>query len=232
MKVYESTPRVNRVTIDGATGLKIFVQLSLDKTASWGVCIHMDTLVPNPVVSKPASASALVCSATPMDFDQFYRRELPAMIALSRSICGDLQVAEDIAQEAMTKAHRNWHQIGTYDRPGAWLRRVTINMTLSRRRRIVRELTLLTKMSRQPEANSAYSSAVDATGVDDDVWDAVSQLPPKQRAAIALFYQEDQSTSAIAEALGCSVSTATSHLNLGRKRLAKILGETEGGDLT
>ncbi len=162
-----------------------------------------------------------------MDFDQFYRSELPAMIALSRSICGDLQVAEDIAQEAMTKAHRNWHKIEKYDRPGAWLRRVTINLTLSRRRRIVRELSLLRKISKEPVVETAAT-----TEDDGDVWEAVRQLPPKQRAAIALFYQEDQSTNAIADALGCSVSTATSHLNLGRKRLAKLLGETESGDLT
>lgn len=177
--------------------------------------------MPNQIVEEPTCAPAVPCSVTPMDFDEFYHRELPAMIALSRSICGDLQAAEDIAQEAMTKAHRSWHKIERYDRPGAWLRRVTINLTLSKRRRLLRELSLLRKMSRQP------ADVANSTGDDDDVWDAVRQLPPKQRAAIALFYQEDQSTRAIADALGCSVSTATSHLNLGRKRLAKLLNETE-----
>ena len=185
------------------------------------MCIHMDTLVPKPISSEPAPARPVPCTPTPMDFDDFYRAELPAMIALARSICGDVHVAEDIAQEALTKAHRSWHKIERYDMPGAWLRRVTINMTLSKRRRIVRELSLLTKMSRQPAAANTTPTG------DDDVWDAVGQLPPKQRAAIALFYQEDQSTSAIADALGCSVSTATSHRNLGRKRLAKLLGEQE-----
>ncbi len=148
------------------------------------------------------------------------------MVALARVVCGDLAVAEDLAQEAMSKAHQNWERVSCYDKPGAWLRRVTINLAISRRRRFGRELTLLQRMSSDRGTRSNTPDlAAEVAEADSDVWDAVRVLPPKQRAVIALFYQEDLSTRDIAEILGCSVSTATSHLSQARSRLATILNE-------
>lgn len=154
-----------------------------------------------------------------LTFESFYQREFPAMVALARGICGDVATAEDMAQEAFAKAHENWPQIATYDRPGAWLRRVTINLAISRRRRAKRELTLLRRKAlerRTPHPEPAE---------DEALWNAVQQLPPRQRAVVALFYQEDRSTREIADILECSISTATSHLNQARTRLARELGE-------
>ena len=54
--------------------------------------------------------------------------------------------------------------------------------------------------------------------------DAVKQLPPMQRAAIALFYLEDRPVAEIADLLGISTSTCTVHLTRGRRRLADLLG--------
>lgn len=155
------------------------------------------------------------------DFDAFYRLEFASMVALARAICGDHQQAEDLAQEAMSRAHRHWPKVSTYDRPGAWLRRVTINLALSRRRRFQRELVML----RRSAATQPPTFEEPAVSSDGEVWQAVRLLPPRQRAAVALFYQEDLSTADIAEALGCTVSTATSHLSQARARLAEILNE-------
>lgn len=155
-----------------------------------------------------------------MDFDAFYRSEFASMVALARGICGDATFAEDMAQEALSKAHQNWEKVSSYERPGAWLRRVTINLAISRRRRMANELKTLRRkaLERRPE------EVIDP-GRDHDLWDAVQELPPRQRAVIALFYQEDRSTRDIAEILECTVSTATSHLNQARSKLAKVLGE-------
>lgn len=153
-----------------------------------------------------------------MDFDTFYRTEFAAMRALARNVSGDSAAADDLVQEAFTKAHQQWPKISNYESPGGWLRRVTINLAISRRRRIGREVSALRRKAfeRQPEETEE---------VDDEVWDAVRKLPPRQRAVVALFYQEDRSTRDIAEILGCTVSTATSHLNQARKKLAVELGE-------
>lgn len=168
------------------------------------------------------SRSAQIIVLAPMDFDSFYRTELAPMVALARGICGDLAVAEEVAQEAFTKAHQHWSKVAKYERPGAWLRRVTINLAISKRRRLGRELVALRRKALERPDEERH-----APDHDDELWHAVRQLPPRQRAVVALFYQEDRSTRDIAEILDCSISTATSHLNQARKKLAVLLGEPE-----
>ncbi len=166
---------------------------------------------------------AILATDRTMDFDTLFRLEFASMVALARAICGDHEQAEDLAQEAFSRAHKHWSVVSGYDKPGAWVRRVTINLALSRRRRIQRELSVLRRTARESPADQVVSDPAD--GPDDEVWQAVRKLAPKQRAAVALFYQEDLSTADIADALGCTVSTATSHLNQARTRLARLLGE-------
>src|SRR3546814_7933880 len=57
----------------------------------------------------------------PLAFTVFYRRELPQMVALAAAVAGH-ERAEDLAQEALLRAHREWDRIGRYDKPGAWTR--------------------------------------------------------------------------------------------------------------
>lgn len=151
-------------------------------------------------------------------FDQFYRREFPVMAALAAAVGGSRIAAEDIAQDAFMKAHDRWDVLSTYDKPGAWVRRVTINLALNTRKRVVAEAKVRMKLGLPPTIGPPPEP-------DDVVWKAVSRLPKKQRAAIALFYLEDLSTREISEALGCSESTARVHLHKARTTLATSLGD-------
>jgi RNA polymerase sigma-70 factor (ECF subfamily) len=184
----------------------------------------MEAVSSREAVPAPAAPAGDQPAAS-LDFDGFYTREFPAMSALAHTVCGDRASAEDIAQEALSRAHQHWPKISRYDRPGAWLRRVTINLALSRRDRGRREVVGMAPFER------AGSQVADRPGTDadTDVWDAVALLAPRQRAVVALFYQDDLATDAIAEILDCSVSTVTSHLAAARKRLAELLGEETNG---
>lgn len=154
-----------------------------------------------------------------MTFDDFYAAERAPMVGLARTICGNHETACDIAQEAMSRAYENWSTISAYERPGAWLRRVTINLAISGRRRRSRELTILRRTAQERPRHAVHAD----DRPDDAIWQAVQQLPPRQRAVIGLFYQDDLSTSDIADILGCTVSTATSHLSQARSSLAAAL---------
>ena len=57
------------------------------------------------------------------------------------------------------------------------------------------------------------------------VWQAVKELPPKQREVIHLFYQEGYSTAEIAHILGRNESTVRSDLKRGREALKTVLKE-------
>lgn len=159
------------------------------------------------------------------DFDAFYRSEFASLAVLAGATAGDRATGEDIAQEALTRAHRRWDDVITLDKPGAWVRRVTINLALSRRRKLASEARALVRFGAPTPTSQGADAAAIARHGEPVVWSAVGQLPPRQRAVIALHYLEDRSVADIADILGCSVSAATSNLHKARTKLAQILGE-------
>lgn len=174
--------------------------------------------------SGPTDERAILPSYT-----AFYRTEFGRMASLATTICGNYQQGEDVAQEAMTRAHRDWARVSAYDSPGAWVRRVTINLSLTSARRAKRERVALRRVADDARAQRDLTNSTShpGPGVDHEVWEVVKTLPPRQRAVVALFYQEDLDTGSIAELLDCTVSTATSHLNQARQNLAARLSATE-----
>jgi RNA polymerase sigma factor (sigma-70 family) len=55
--------------------------------------------------------------------------------------------------------------------------------------------------------------------LDDPVWEAVKELPPRQRAAVVHRVVLDQPYEAIAATMGCSTETARAHVYQGLRRL-------------
>ncbi len=153
-------------------------------------------------------------------FPAFYRREYPKMVAIAAAVSGNRAIAEDLAQDAMVRAHRHWDRISSYDRPGAWARRVTINLSLSAARRATAEMRKILRLA-EPATLPAPEAA------DDRVWQAVARLPGNQRAAIALHYLEDRSIDEIATILDIAPATARVHLHRGRQALATDLDQEE-----
>ena len=58
---------------------------------------------------------------------------------------------------------------------------------------------------------------------DVDLLEAVAALPPRQRAAVALYYLEDRPVDEIADLMEVSVSTVKQHLFQARGRLGELL---------
>lgn len=154
-------------------------------------------------------------------FATFYAGEFSAIAFVASTTSGDRASGEDIAQEAFTRAHADWDRVSGLDKPGAWVRRVAINLALSRRRRLQIESKALGVLGRM----RATAKGDDGRRGDPEVWQAVNRLPPRQRAVIVLHYHEGQPIAAIADILECSPSAATSNLHKARTRLADLLGD-------
>jgi RNA polymerase sigma-70 factor (ECF subfamily) len=171
------------------------------------------------VIEEPAPPEqAEVTMSAPVGFEAFFRREYRSMVALAAVITGSSDVAEDVAQEAMLRARRHWDRISEYDTPGTWLRRVTINLARSNRQRLALEARVRLAWWDRREARE------EPEAIDPELLTALRTLPRQQRAAVALHYLEDRSTSEIAVLLGCSEPTARVHLHRGRRALAIHLG--------
>lgn len=171
---------------------------------------------PGGVAFVSATIKVMAAAEVSEPFEAFYRREFAPMVRLAAAVSGSHLVAEDIAQEAMTRAHRHWSTVSQYDKPGAWLRRVTINLAISSHSRMASEVKVRLKLGPPPTVPPPAEP-------HDEVWRAVRRLPGKQRAAVALHYLEDRSVAEIAGLIDCSESTAKVHLHRGRAALAQML---------
>src|SRR4051812_31046471 len=105
------------------------------------------------------------------DFDSFYRQHRRRVIALAYGLSGSASAAEELAQDAFLDAFRRWDTIGAYDDPGAWVRRVVVNKSVSRVRRRVAEARALLRVAHRPRP----PAALDPT--DAEFWSAVRALP-------------------------------------------------------
>ena len=152
-------------------------------------------------------------------FEQFFANEYRRVVGLVAVLCKRPSVAEELAQDAFVKAYGRWDRICEYDDPGAWVRRVAINLTLSSLRRTSREVRMLARMALRREPTSEL-----AVG-DDEFWSAVRDLPRREAQCIALRYLDDRSTSEIAAVLAIAESTVRVHLHNAHRKLATVLAE-------
>ena len=161
----------------------------------------------------------LVVSARPFEsFNEYYQRDYRSLIGLAYVITGDHGVAEDLVQDALTAAHRNWDKVSRYDKPGAWVRRVLVNRSTSRFRRLASETKATFRLRQEPDRPVMPSET------DLEVWNAVRSLPKRQSQVIALRYWDDQSLAQIADILECGTETVKTHLKRARQSLAATLG--------
>ncbi len=150
-------------------------------------------------------------------YTAFFQAEYAAVTRAVYLVLHDRDAAEDVAADAFAALLRNWTKVSDYDRPGAWVRRVAIRMAVRAARRDQLRDRLLALI--RPPGALAESS-------DPDLAAAMAALPPRQRAAVMLYYFEDRPLAEVADLLDCAPGTAKAHLFKARQRLASLLGES------
>ena len=154
--------------------------------------------------------------ANQKSFEQFFKSERPAMIALAYATSGSRAVAEDITQEAFLAAHRNWERVGALDNPGTWIRRVVINKSIS----LVRGRNVAKRALRRLGVSSEQIEIEAVPAETEHIWVEVRRLPKRQRQVVALRYVGQLTMVEIGEVLGCSKETVNTHLRRANKSLA------------
>jgi len=149
------------------------------------------------------------------DFDWWYRSAYGRVARTVFLILHDRDRSEDIAQDAFFQLLRHWDRISGYEQPDAWVRRVAIRMAV----RLVKR-----ERGRVPRERLAQPATV-VGEPHPEVMVAIRSLAPMQRAAVVLYYWDDQPVLEIARTLAVSESTVKQHLFRARSRLAELLGE-------
>jgi RNA polymerase sigma-70 factor (ECF subfamily) len=130
--------------------------------------------------------------------------------------------AEDVAQEAMLRAYRNFNRLRDRERFRGWLVRTAWRLALDRiraaGRRARREHAAMETVSEIRTENMAASQEFER-----HVARAVDALPEKLRVVIVLAAIEGYNTREVASLLDIPEGTVKSRLFLARKQLAKSL---------
>jgi RNA polymerase sigma-70 factor, ECF subfamily len=150
-------------------------------------------------------------------FAECYEQSFMALTRQLYVYTGDINVAQDLVQEAFCRALPRWSKLATYDDPVAWIRRVALNLANSRWRR-ARVAARHLRGQRETHADGPNPDRVAAVA-------ALAQLPPRPRRAMVLHYLADMSVAEIAAEEGVPVNTVKTWLHRGRAALAGLLGE-------
>ena len=143
-----------------------------------------------------------------------FREEAGRLAASVTRILGDFEAAEEVVQDALLAAWRQWPSDGIPDRPGAWL------WTVARRRAI----DLLRRDMRYRERAPALSFPAERAGEDDRLMLIFTCCHPalSQEAQVALTLRTvcGLSTSEIASAFLVSETAIIQRLTRARRKIA------------
>lgn len=167
-------------------------------------------------MSRTGSFQGRECSTRSQSADRLgslYESHNHAAIRLAYVLTGDVDTAQDIAQDAFVKVGRKLFALRDPQRSHAYLYRTVVNLCRGRGRRLKTERAALEMLKGDQRLHEP-----DITE-QDEMWRALLLLPVRQRAALFLRYYQDLSEAQAAEILQCSVSAVKSLVNRGLKDL-------------
>lgn len=155
----------------------------------------------------------------------FCAAEFPRLVRGLSFYVGSQALAEELAQEALLRACTRWEHVRQLDMPGAWCRRVAMNLANShlRRRRLER------RMQHRLVEREPYEPPDSTTAIA--VRQAVAALPVRQRTAVVLRFIYDLPVDGTAAEMGLSPGAVKSLTKRGVATLRAQLGEPVGAQL-
>ena len=177
-------------------------------------------------VISPANETELVARAQSGNrnaYSELVHIHAQGVMNVVYRMCGDMQLAEDAAQETFIQAWLRLHSYRPRSSLRNWLYRIAVNTAIDMLRKEKRILPNAVEDMRlsdsQPDPESMFASSERARTVQA----AVLSLPDASRAVLVLREYEDLSYQEIAEALDIPVGTVMSRLNYARKLLKEKL---------
>lgn len=137
-------------------------------------------------------------------FEVVYRREFLGLVRLAMVLVDEQEIAEEVVQDAFAGLYLRYRLVAA---PLPYLRASVLNGC----RKVLRRRTFLRRQPQPATENSAL--------VYNHVIDAVRRLPARQRAAVVLRYELQQTDAEIAETMNLPIGTVKSTLHRAVARL-------------
>jgi RNA polymerase sigma-70 factor (ECF subfamily) len=165
------------------------------------------------VTSVPPALEAALADA--------HRREWAFVLAATVRVTGDLDLAEECAQEAYVAALQTWGDRGIPDSPGAWLTTTARRKALDRLRR---DATLRRKLPLLVEPDMSEEPAEPASVPDDRLRLLFTcchpALAPEAQVALTLRLVCGVETAAVASAFLVPEPTMAARITRAKKKIA------------
>lgn len=155
----------------------------------------------------------------PTEFEPWYRREYPRVLATLVLVVGDGDLGREAADEAFARALARWPSVSRMASPAGWTYRVALNLVRRAARRAALERRLLLRAA-VPE-HSVPAPAV-------ELWHVVQELPRRQREVVVLRHLLDLREREIAEVLGIGRSSVSQSLAAAHRKLRGWLSDEAG----
>ncbi len=152
-------------------------------------------------------------------FAWFCRAHYGAVARSAAIVTGSVEEGKDVAQEAFARAFQHWRKVSAMERPEAWVHRVATNLAVSH----VRHEARRPHPDPEPQVREPEPA-------DEELLRSVRELPPAQRAVVALRFYLDWSVEDVAEALRKRPGTvrALTHQAMTRLRAERAKESNDG----
>ena len=166
------------------------------------------------VVSHGLSTDEVVSDA--QSFEEFFEAESPTMFRRMCLLTGNRHEAEEVMQDAFLKVFERWERVRLMEDPTGYLYRTAFNLFNRRSKRAAMALR---------RAFSVRESADEFAAADARfmVEQGLSELSPRQRAAIVLTELLGYSSEAAGRVLGVRPGTIRALASQGRAVMRRTL---------
>ena len=164
-------------------------------------------------------------------FDLLVLKYQSRIVSIAFKFVKEIQLAEDISQEAFIKAYRSIDSFREESAFYTWLYRITANTAknylVSKGRRKESSISEMSISENEDffelPANDSPEQILMAQSLKDTIYDALSGLPEDTRTALSLREFEGFNYEEIAEIMNCPVGTVRSRIFRGREALEDLI---------
>ncbi|GAA2645209.1 SigE family RNA polymerase sigma factor [Dactylosporangium fulvum] len=157
------------------------------------------------------------------DFAACYAAQFRLIAGQLAVYLGNVEEAQEVTQEAFTRAWTRWGRIARYDDPAAWVRRVAWNLATSRLRRARTAL----RHWRSQRLELVAGPGPERVAIER----ALEALPVNQRRAVVLHYLAGLPVAEIAELCRAREGAVRTWLYRARLTLARHLTDEVTDDV-
>lgn len=153
------------------------------------------------------------------------------LLAHAYRLTGDAELARDVVQNGWADIVRGLPGLKEPSVFPAWAYRIITRRAADAVRRLQRKRRTEAAYAAEPDAENKSVGRMEMGADANPLHQAIADLPPKQRAVIAMFYLEEFSITEISVALSVPAGTVKTRLMHARQKLRAIL-EGENNERT